>query len=289
MGDPVLLHTIPPAVYGEWIVEATTSSPGSQTNIHCFRRIDTNLIEITGSIPLDAKPYKKTLTIHNPTLFFVTLLQNVLKETGIQVDGSPRDIDDLDKSKYDIRNMKMLAGYESAPLSKIIASTNKPSQNLYADHLLKTLGARFGREGSFEEGAIIVKGFLAEHQIDTTGLMIIDGSGVSRINLVQPAQILELLEILFHRPDFQHFYQSLAIAGVDGDLKNRMKGTLAEGNIRAKSGHVQYVSCLSGYVTTLDGETLAFATMANNFTIDSSYVDEWQDRICELLATFSRK
>ena len=289
VGDPVLLHTIPPAVYGEWIVNATTSPPGSETNIRSIRRIDTNQIEITGSIAVDAAPYKKSVTIHNPTLFFVTLLQNVLKESGIQVGGIPQDIDDLDKSQYNTQNMKMLAGYESAPLSEIIAKTNKPSQNLYADHFLKTLGVRYGREGSFEEGAKVVKAFLAEQQIDTTGLIIIDGSGVSRINLVQPVHLLGLLEILYHRPDFKHFYQSLSIAGIDGDLKNRMKGTLAEGNVRAKTGHVQYVSCLSGYVTTLDGETLAFSIMVNNFSFEASTVKDWQDRVCERLANFSRK
>jgi D-alanyl-D-alanine carboxypeptidase/D-alanyl-D-alanine-endopeptidase (penicillin-binding protein 4) len=154
--------------------------------------------------------------------------------------------------------------------------------------LLKPLGARFGKKGSFAEGILAVARFLQDSGIDTGGFVMVDGSGMSRINLVSPEQILGLLRVMAHHPQFQSFHDSLPIAGRDGTLKNRMQGTLAENNVRAKTGHVRFVSCLSGYVTAAHGERLAFSMMANNLPDGTSGADALQDRICARLAEFTR-
>jgi len=285
-GDPPIVHTVPPSIYGEWIVSATTSAPGSSARLRCYRPVDTNRIVVEGNIPLGSAPIELEVTIHNPTLFFTTLLKHVLEKEGIEVLGRPIDQDDL--AQPPAIPTQTLASYQSAPIAEIIAAANKPSENFFTNQLLKTLGARFGKAGSFQEGIQIVTKFLQDYGIDTGGFIMADGSGMSRINLVCPEQILGLLRVMAHHPQFQSFHDSLPIAGRDGTLKNRMRGTLAENNVHAKTGHVRFVSSLSGYITAAHGERLAFSMMANNLADGTSSADALQDRICAKLAEFTR-
>ena len=289
IGDLVQIDTVPPAVYGEFIITATTAPEDTRARIRVLRRIDTNLVQIDGRLPQGGREVIEEVSVHNTTLFFVTVLKDALQKAGIPVSGQPRDIDDLDKSRFEPDRMKLLARYQSPPLSEIIRAINKPSQNLYADQLLKTLGARFGEEGSFSEGYQVVKEFLDESGIDSNGFFMIDGSGLGRIDLVQPRQTLGLLETMHRHPNASFYYESLPIAGVDGTIRRRMKGTLAEGNVHAKTGYINRARSLSGYVTTLDGERLAFCMMVNNYTVPTSLANRLQDQVCERLANFTRK
>jgi len=288
-GAPVHVRTVPPNVYGEFVVSATTASPGTRGRIRVGRQVDTNTFTIRGRLPLGDEETKQYVSVHNPTLFFVSVLKDVLENAGIEVAGEPRDIDDLDKRRYDTSKMALLAQYDSVPLSEIIKAVNKPSQNLYADQLLKTLGARFGERGSFAQGCEVVKAFLDEQGVDSNGLAMTDGSGLARTDLVQPRQTAGLLEVMYRHPHFPYFFESLPIAGVDGTIRSRMKGTRAEGNVHAKTGYISRVRCLSGYVTTLDGEMLLFCLMANNYTVPTALANRLQDQVCERLANFSRK
>jgi len=289
VGDPVSIRTVPPQIYGQFIISATTAADGGRNTITLSRRVDTNIIQVEGSLPLGSEEMKKYVSVHNTTLFFTSVLKNVLESAGIEISGEPKDIDDLDKGLYGSAAMTLLDQYESPPLSEIIKAINKPSQNLYADQLLKTLGARFGKEGSFSEGFEVVKAFFDENGIDSNGLAMADGSGLARIDLVQPRQTAGLLEAMYRHRYFPYYFESLPIAGVDGTIRRRMKGTRAEGNVHAKTGYINRVRCLSGYVATLDGEMLVFSMMANNYTVPTSLANRLQDQVCERLANFTRK
>lgn len=288
-GSPAKIRTVPPSVYGEFVISATTSAKGTRSRIRVDRGVDTNRISVRGAIPLGSPEEKHEVTVHNPSLFFVTVLKEVLAAHGILVEGDPVDIDDLQEALPCPEELTRLASYQSPPLSEIIKTVNKPSQNLYADQLLKTLGAKFGAEGSFDQGYEVVKRFLDDQGIDSNGLIMIDGSGLGRMDLVQPRQTMGLLESMYRNPYFSEFYESLPIAGIDGTIRGRMKGTKAEGNVHAKTGYIGRVRCLSGYVTTLDGEMLAFCMMVNNYTVPTSVANRLQDRVCERLANFSRR
>ena len=109
------------------------------------------------------------------------------------------------------------------------------------------------------------------------------------MNLVSPSNIVGLLTGMYQGKYFQQFYESLPIAGVDGSLKNRMKGTKAENNVRGKTGFIGYVRSLSGYVTSLDGEMFAFSMIANHYTVPTSMAEKIQNEVCVRLANFSRK
>ena len=146
-----------------------------------------------------------------------------------------------------------------------------------------------GVPGSGENGISVLHEFLNSMGIDTTTIRAADGSGLSYYNLLTADMLVQLLEGMAKKTDlFPLFYTSLPIAGVDGTLANRMKGTLAEGNLRAKTGTISGVSSLSGYVKTQEGETLTFSMSMQNFILPGRLYQRAQDRIGALLAGFSR-
>jgi len=143
--------------------------------------------------------------------------------------------------------------------------------------------------GSAKNGVSIEKRFLSALGMDTTKFSLADGSGVSRYNLLSSDQIVQFLVAMKKQPRlFRMFYNSLPVAGVDGTLADRMDNYPVACNLCAKTGTLNGVSCLSGYVQTRDGEMLAFSMMMQNFITSSSYYRQAQDRIGSLLAGFSR-
>jgi D-alanyl-D-alanine carboxypeptidase/D-alanyl-D-alanine-endopeptidase (penicillin-binding protein 4) len=168
---------------------------------------------------------------------------------------------------------------------------NKVSDNLSAENTLKTLAAiKRGVPGTAVSGIYVVNEFLATLGIDTTGYLMVDGSGVSHYNLLTTEMLIQLLRGMYNRHDlFSLFYESLPIAGVDGTLRGRMKAMAAEGNVRAKTGTISGVSSLSGYVKSRENEMLAFSIMMQNFIKPNQLYREAQDRIANLLARFSRR
>jgi PBP4 family serine-type D-alanyl-D-alanine carboxypeptidase len=183
-----------------------------------------------------------------------------------------------------------IASY-SRPIDSVLIAMNKKSDNLSAENILKTIGARHrGLPGRAQNGIYVENEFLSSFGIDTSACFIVDGSGVSHYNLLTVDNIIRLLVGITRRPDpFYLIYASLPIAGVDGTLETRMIGTTAQGNARGKTGTLSGISSLSGYVTTRDGELLAFSMVMENFVLPTRYFQFAQDTICELLARFSRK
>jgi serine-type D-Ala-D-Ala carboxypeptidase/endopeptidase (penicillin-binding protein 4) len=163
---------------------------------------------------------------------------------------------------------------------------NKVSDNLSAEALLKGSAAlRWGERGSAPRGIDILKEILTRAGIDTLSMRAVDGSGLSRYNLTTASALTALL-IEMHRDSirFAIFLKSLPIAGVDGTIERRMRGTPAEGNLRAKTGTINGVTALSGYVRTADGELLAFSMLMQNFLSGPGPYRAVQDRIGVLLA-----
>ena len=149
-------------------------------------------------------------------------------------------------------------------MAELIQSVNKESRNLHAEALLRLLGARLSGEGSAAAGHIAVGEFLqAAGGADAKRWGVEDGSGLSRSNVVTPAGLVDLLVAMDRHPHAAAFRDSLPVAGADGTLKTRMKGTPAEGRVLAKTGTLALVNALAGYVTTARGERLAFAALAN--------------------------
>jgi D-alanyl-D-alanine carboxypeptidase/D-alanyl-D-alanine-endopeptidase (penicillin-binding protein 4) len=137
----------------------------------------------------------------------------------------------------------------------------------------------------WEDAAEALTRFAADSLGIDRGLhTVVDGSGVSLYDYTTPAILLEYLKLAYHRPQwFRTFYQALPVAGVDGTLAGRMKGTRAAGNVHAKTGSVTGISTLAGYVTAANGHLLAFVIMNQNVgTLKEAR--NWQDKVCEALA-----
>ena len=185
-----------------------------------------------------------------------------------------------------------MASYRSPPVTGALARLLKDSSNLTAELLVKTMGRHAtGDPGSSADGLAVMRRVLADYiGLDPADYRFADGSGLSWYNYVSPDQIVELLMTAYHDPKIgPSFLEALPVAGVDGSLRNRMKDTAAMGNLRAKTGTLTGVSCLSGYVHTRDGEPLVFSIMMNNFVGPASTARRTQDEIGALLAGFSRK
>ena len=166
----------------------------------------------------------------------------------------------------------------------------KVSRNLYGESLLKALRTQDGRAGSVRAGRDAVLEVLRSWGLSPDSVVLSDGSGLSRYNYVTAETLVSVLRHLTNDP--RHavpFETTLPIAGRDGTLGNRMKGTAAEGNVHAKTGSVSNVRAISGYLRTRDNERIVFSIVANNFNALSSEIDRAADRALELIAGFSRK
>ena len=224
----------------------------------------------------------------------MTRLKQTLEQRGVTVSGRPRAMNWLDRemNPLDVTKLVEVGSAESRPLSEIVGKMMKPSQNLYAQLLLLQVGARSQKredrtQTTEEAGIVELQRFAADAGIHPGELLFDEGSGLSRRALVTPNAIVELLKFMGRHRYADIYREALPIAGVDGTLRNRMKGTAAERNVRAKTGTIGDVNTLSGYVTTAADERLAFSLMLNGYDADSkNSVKHDIDPIVVMLAEF---
>ena len=225
-----------------------------------------------------------SVNIDDPSLFTTTTFKDALEQLGIAVKGAPV-LGKISKKSWKI------AGYASEPLSHIIWEANKTSNNFVAEQLLKTLGAEvLGPPGTTDKGLQVVQEFLAELGILPDAYVLENGSGLSHNNRLSPEQLVTLLTYMYENFEVRsEFLASLAVAGVDGTLQRRLRDTLAERRLRAKTGAIQGVSCLSGYAVSKDNEVFAFSIMMNDYKSGGYAVKEIQNKIGLLLTEFCRQ
>ncbi len=179
-----------------------------------------------------------------------------------------------------------IASHQSPPLSEIVAVTNRVSKNMWAEQLLLMVG-RAGGEGTVEAGIARVHETLDRLGVPRGGLHMVDGSGLSRMNLASPAFMASLLLRATERSWGHAFERSLPVAGSTGTLAERLRGTPAEGRVRAKTGSLHGCRALCGYATTQAGDELVFAIMLNGCTQPGAVVDRIIDRLCVLMTHFA--
>lgn len=262
----------------------TTGAPKSASRIEVGRRSHEAVLDLTGTIASDAVPASRDAAVVNPTMFFAQAAKEALVSRGIAVGGSGADLDDIRQWRPEAPR-RTLAESLSPPLRDIAAVMMKVSQNLYAETLLKAVGAARAGTGSAESGRNAAREIFAGWGIQPGGYVQADGSGLSRYDFVTAEMIVTLLDRMHRDPRHRDaFAGTLPIAGKDGTVATRMKGTRAESNAMAKTGSIANVRALSGYVRTRDGETLAFSILANSFTIPAATVNWIADLAVERLA-----
>ncbi|MEE4311802.1 MAG: D-alanyl-D-alanine carboxypeptidase/D-alanyl-D-alanine-endopeptidase [candidate division KSB1 bacterium] len=258
----------------------------AETEFRVWRQEGTNDVYIRGKMRPNERR-RTSVSIHNPTRYFLAGLRSELKKLGIGVRGNLIDSDSIE-DPFSLSDVTLVHTHVSAPFSDILTTLMKVSQNLYAESFVKLLGAHFGREGSFEEGEKVIKKTLRRLGLAEDSYSFMDGSGLSRYNYISPYLIVKILRGMYYHKYRSIFISSLPLSGVDGTIGYRTKNTVAQNNIRAKTGTISNVRCLSGYATTKDGEVLAFSIMANNFLCSVHVIMDLQDRISMLLASHSR-
>jgi D-alanyl-D-alanine carboxypeptidase/D-alanyl-D-alanine-endopeptidase (penicillin-binding protein 4) len=177
----------------------------------------------------------------------------------------------------------------SPPLRDILKLLEKPSQNQIAEILIHTIGLEKTGVGRADSGAAVIRRQLLAWGAEPDGYRTYDGSGLSRHDLVSPETIVRTLVAIQRDTAFQVFYDALPIAGVDGTIRTRMVGTAAAGNMHAKTGTLQFVRSLSGYVNDADGDRLVFSLLHNHFTVSVDSVSKFQNEVGALLASYRAK
>jgi len=292
-GAPCFIVVQPETAFLTFINRTKTVDRGGQRAITLYRPLGENVVYVSGQLPLGTN-YTDAVSVHNPALWFVTRLKQTLEQRGVTVSGSSRAMNWLDReaSPLDVTRLVEIGSAESRPLSEIVGKMMKPSQNLYAQLLLLQVGARChkpeDRNQTTEEAGIVeLQRFAADAGIQPGELLLDEGSGLSRRALVTPNAIVGLLKFMGRHRYADVYREALPIAGVDGTLRNRMKGTAAERNVRAKTGTIGNVNTLSGYVTTAAGERLAFSLVLNAYDADGkNSVKDHLDSIAVMLAEF---
>jgi D-alanyl-D-alanine carboxypeptidase/D-alanyl-D-alanine-endopeptidase (penicillin-binding protein 4) len=258
--------------------ETKTGERGDTTSIGILRDLSGNDLRVWGDFPVNGRAFSAFLSVHDPAMWAATLFKQALTARGIRVTGDARtrDFRNVDPEKFDPQKAFELAQENSAPLSEIVRHTNKESDNLFAELILRTIGKERGaaapdpdprknrERGDDEAGTAVVRSWLESKGINTKGLSIRDGSGLSRLDLITPETTGRLLAAMANAGSATAFHDSLPIAGRDGTLNSRLKNLT--GRIFAKTGTLTYTHSLSGYATTSTNETLIFSIMCNEAT-----------------------
>src|SRR5689334_8466483 len=309
VGQPALITTGPPDPLLTIVNKVTTSAKGSKRELSIHRGLGENTITITGSIALEDRGYTGGIGISHPGLLFIYMLRSSLAQKGVTITGAsringatpqPTMITGVTVSGTNGPSQTMqneIATLQSPPFSVIAAQTLKPSQNLYTELILRTLGkvspspattSNF-TQTSDELGLEAVKSFLKNVGLRPEALVLDDGSGLSRNDMITADASVQLLTFMSKHRYATVFRDALPIAGVDGTLRNRFKGTPAENNLRAKTGSLRSAASLAGYVTTAGGERLAFSIMVNNYPREVDPRATCIDPIALLLTSFNDK
>jgi D-alanyl-D-alanine carboxypeptidase/D-alanyl-D-alanine-endopeptidase (penicillin-binding protein 4) len=307
VGQPAVITTGPPDPLLTIVNKVITSAKGGRRELSIHRGLGENTITISGSIALEDSGYRGGIGISHPALLFVYLLRTSLAQKGVVITGKSRTTGEaqpalitgvsISGSNGTAPFQNEIATLQSPPFSLIAAQTLKPSQNLYTELILRTLGkvapppATTSSLGQTSEdlGIEAVKSFLKSIGIRPEAFVLDDGSGLSRNDMITAEASVQLLMFMNKHRYASVFRDALPIAGIDGTLRNRMRGTPAENNVRAKTGSLSSAASLGGYMTTAAGEKLAFSIIVNNYPRDFDPRSACIDPIAVLLVSYATK
>jgi D-alanyl-D-alanine carboxypeptidase/D-alanyl-D-alanine-endopeptidase (penicillin-binding protein 4) len=256
-GDPAVLDAEPD---GALVLSSTvaTTAAGAPEDVRLEREPGSDAVRLSGSLPIGGE-WGGELAVRDPARQAAARFARALEAKGIRVTGG------IATAREPLpAGARVLAAHESRTVAEMVRVVNKESQNLHAEMLLRLVGLKQKGEGSEARGHEAVVAFLDRLGVPHDGWNLVDGSGLARTDLVTPRGLVALLAAMDRHPAAAAFRDSLPVAGRDGTLEKRMRGTAAEGNVTAKTGTLSLVNALAGYVATPRGERLAFAVIVNN-------------------------
>lgn len=274
VGQPVSVVVSPATDYMQ-LNNRAVSGPGNSYGI--TRQHGTNVLQLTGALA-PGKQSRQWVSVWEPTQLVANLFEQALAQQGIEVLGR-RVIGGTTPA-----TATLLAEHQSAPLQQLITPLLKLSNNNMSEALLKAMGRKTSNAGTAQAGALAVAAFMRRQGLDPTTLSQVDGSGLSRRNLVSSQTLTDLLLATAKQPWFDAWYNALPIAGNaermrGGSLRYRLRGTAAENNLHAKTGSMAGVSSLSGYITDAEGRRLVFSMISNNYLSDATPIRGLENRV----------
>ncbi len=296
VNSPCVASILPANAVVKIVNRCATSAPGAKRDVQVLKKLDQNIVEISGTMPWGDKGFQGFIAVSRPAQLFIELLRGRLIQKGVVITGQNKLLNVQDKTIFAAVSSVApieITKLESPPLAFIAAKTMKPSQNTYTETILRALGEQAGdktdaKKSSEERGLEVVQNFLLQAGIPSDSVIQYDGSGLSRHDLVTPSSAVQLYIYMSKSRYANVWRDTLTIGAVDGTLKNRFKETAAAGNVRGKTGTIDQVSSLSGYINSASGEKLVFSIIingVNNVRLRQAAIDE----IVLSLANFNGK
>lgn len=285
-GGPARVELETPTDLFTIVNNVTTGRVGSRPWMTIEREVDwrSGEIEFTleGNIPLEELPWRYYRAVADPSLHFAAVFRAMLAAHDIDVSGS-------DRFARAPSGTTVLVSHRSQSLGALLALMNKNSSNIIAEQVLKAIGAEVhGVPGTTEKGLMVVRDYLSSLGIDPAEFNLLNGSGLSREQVMRPTQITAVLLDMYHDPLLApEFLASLSVGGQDGTLRRRFSEEGQVGKVRGKTGSVNGVYCLAGFIQGGDGEVYAFAFLVNGFRRSSRPVRRLQDRFGEAIIELS--
>lgn len=276
-GDTVAAQTTPARTFPRLrILAVTTDSMGADSVARLSAVKDTvrGDVVISGTMP-QGDSATLTVAFRDPAEAYLAALREAFADRGITFE---------DSLFADTTRQDTLFILRSPPLSEILAAFMKPSQNQIGEVLFKTIALVQSDTGTSRVARRVLAERLRAWGAEPDGFLVWDGSGLSRQDLVSPETLIRVLDTMRRHTYFQIYYDAFPVAGVDGTLRTRMRGTAAEANARGKTGTLSNVRSLSGYVTTADGRLLLYSVLCNNYLVPTAHVSRVQDTIAVRLA-----
>jgi D-alanyl-D-alanine carboxypeptidase/D-alanyl-D-alanine-endopeptidase (penicillin-binding protein 4) len=256
-----------------------TAPAGSEETLAVVREPGSHLVQLSGTMPLGGAPHRLTIAVEQPAEYAAKLLQQLLQARGVKISGTTRArhaVDPLLANK-DRPAETVLAEHVSVPLAEEVRAINKESLNLHAELLLRLAAYEKVRASNYRDANKFAADFYQSAGIAAGDVVLQDGSGLSRRDLVMPRALVQILKYASAQPWGELYRSSLPVAGEDGTLAEHMKNTSAAGRIFAKTGTVEHIAALSGYATTRRGENLIFSIMGNNNNLHAQAAHEVVD------------
>ncbi len=271
-GSSVRLRLVPDNSTVRLVSTATTGAAGSANTLSIEREHGSNVVHVTGSVPLGASTGQEWVTVWEPAGYAADVFRRALRSAGVEVDGKIRTGVAPDGTRRLGRDESMTVGELMTPFLKL-------SNNMHAEALVKTMGAVTSGDGSWSAGLDPVSDYLDGVGVEVGTLRLTDGSGLSRADNLTADAIADLLVAARAEPWYQQWYDALPIAGnpdrfTGGTLRSRMAGTPAANNLHGKTGSLTGVTALSGYVTDADGRPLVFSMVSNNYLTSPRSVED---------------
>jgi serine-type D-Ala-D-Ala carboxypeptidase/endopeptidase (penicillin-binding protein 4) len=257
-----------------------TGARGSEEKLAVARDPGSRVIHLSGTMPLDAQTRRLTIAVEEPAEYAASLLARLLEARGVKIDGAARARHSGGSPVDAAALQTVLADHTSVPLSDDIRLTNKNSENLHAELLLLLSAHEKAGANDYEDALKFASDFFRAAGIADGDVVLSDGSGLSRKDLVTPRAVVQLLRYAATQPWGELYRSTLPVAGEDGTLSDRMKNTPAAARVFAKTGTIGHGNTLSGYATTVRGERLVFSILGNNNNLHAQDANKVIDTIC---------